>query len=541
MPLGGDSSGGSAGAVRAGRAFVELFLEDGPLVRKLNGIRDRFAGFAKSLKGVGIGAGAAGAGIFAGLGLGGKTAIESLTDTAKLGAVADAFGLSAERASRLFGILAAGGSDIRDATEGIATFGQRVSDAVEGKGEEAAELFQKLGVGAQKFAGLKPDEQFFKLIRALREVKDPATRVQLLLKAVGEDTGKNLIPLLSLSDAQLQKLGDSFELTADQIQKSREASFAFTVAVAQLKQILTAIAVSVAPAFKSAADVLASVAQPISRIIQQFPGAVTGLVAVAAAGGVLATGLAGAVAAVGLLGFGIGGLSAALVAAPFVAKFAAIGAAATVAAVAVGGLAYALATKTEPGKAAVKLLGDAFSSLAETFGKVWKGILDALQGGSLGKAAEIAFQGLMVEFNKLAAFVTQKFAAVGNNLRNLPLSVIPNWLLDFFPTDNSVVARRQATRASQKQLQDLLDQAADLKNAARAPNRLEVSDSFGQAVGAAKAVRSAFSTFGIASQIFGGNGGMGMGDKIKKAIDNNGKKLDEIKKAIVDTSGLRFS
>ena len=171
-----------------------------------------------------MGVGALGAGLTA--------AVAGLGDTAELGAAADAFGLTAEEASRLFAVFRASGRDIRDATEGLVTLGQRVTDALAGKGGEAGEFFDQLGVGAEKFQGLNVAGQFDLLLASLRNVRDPATQVQLLLKAVGQDTGKNLIPVLGKSADEVAELGKMSEVSAADTQAAKASTAAYINATA---------------------------------------------------------------------------------------------------------------------------------------------------------------------------------------------------------------------------------------------------------------------------------------------------------------------
>lgn len=403
----GNSGGGGGGAVRAGRAFVELFADDNRVYRALDRLRARFQKFGSITAKAGAGLGAAGLTALAPL----KPALDSITESSKLGDTADAFGLTAEKASRLFGIMQAGGSDLRDATEGVVTFNQRISDAIEGKGEEAVGLFKDLGKSADSFSGDTSDK-FFQLLDALRQVPDPAKRVQLLLKAVGEDTGKNLIPLLSMSADQVAELGDAFQQSGEDVKASREATRAYNLAVAELGKVWREASAAVIPIVKDVATEVRAAAKPVGEFVAKnreslrvviavaagLAGAGAALVALGGAAGLAATVIGGAAVAAPALAAGV-----ALILSPVglvVAGFVALGA----------GLAYLLA-QTDAGAEFFGWIGNGFRGAADTAKTAWGGIVDALRAGDLSLAARVALAGLEVAWGQL--WLNLKMAWIG--------------------------------------------------------------------------------------------------------------------------------
>ncbi|WP_040887359.1 phage tail tape measure protein, partial [Zavarzinella formosa] len=278
--------GGGSSAIRAGSAFVELFVKNNLLYRGLDAARGRVKAFGDFLARLG------------GASLGFKTllsplqsAVDQLAETSKQGDIAAAFGLTAESATRLFGVMKAVGSDTRDATEGLVTLGQRVKDALSGSSQEANQLFDSLGVGAEQFEGLDPAKQFYLMIDSLKKVQDPATRVQLLLKAFGEDTGKNLISTLALSQEEMARLGDTFEMSAADMEDARKASREFTVASATLGRIWQSLAVAVAPVVSEFSAAFSDVAKEAIGFVREYRPLVglvlKGAVAFAGAGAAL--------------------------------------------------------------------------------------------------------------------------------------------------------------------------------------------------------------------------------------------------------------
>jgi hypothetical protein len=264
MALGGGSGGGgSAGAIRAGGAFVELFTKDNLLKRGLNLAQRKLQSFAAVT--AKIGAGLAISGIARG-GVLGFLSVDKLGDISQLKNVADAFGLTAEAASGLFGVMRAAGSDTRDATEGLVTLGKNVKDAMAGTGETAQQLFKGLGVSAQEFAELDPAGQFFKLHEALLKVND-SQRTQLLLAAVGEDTGKNLINILSMTTDELKAQAAGFVLTKEEMESAREASRAWAGAMAALHRVSQQVALAMAEIVRVASNVFGGAASQVAEFV----------------------------------------------------------------------------------------------------------------------------------------------------------------------------------------------------------------------------------------------------------------------------------
>ncbi|VTS01536.1 Uncharacterized protein OS=Isosphaera pallida (strain ATCC 43644 / DSM 9630 / IS1B) GN=Isop_2425 PE=4 SV=1 [Gemmata massiliana] len=400
MPGLSSAAGAGAGAVRAGRAFVELFAEDNRVYRAL----DRLKGRLQALGGTLLKAGGGLAGLGTATAAAFKPAIDSIGDLGKIGDTADAFGISAEKASRLFGIMAAGGSDIRDATEGVVTFNQRIEDALTGTGEEAKKLFQDLGRGPETFSGGDTADRFYALLDALRQVPDPAKRVQLLLKAVGEDTGKNLIPLLSMSADEVRNLGDAFQTSAADVQSAREATRAQTMAVAQLKKILSDVAVAIAPVVKDIAKAVSEYARPVSDFVRNNREAFALVLKIALGAAAAGAGIAAFGAAFSAIGTGIG------VAISLVKGFAVvIGALISpigLVVAAFAGLGYLFVTQTEAGAEFFAWIKSGFASVADTVKQTWGGLTAALGGGDLMGAAKIAIKGLEVIWAELVHTLT---------------------------------------------------------------------------------------------------------------------------------------
>lgn len=426
--------GGGASGVRAGRAYVEMFLKADGVGRALDRVQDRF----KKFSGITLKAGAVVGGLGAGITAAFKPAMDALGEQAKIADLAELFGISGEKASRLFGIMAAGGSDLRDAQEGLATFGQRVNDALSGKGEEAQELFKELGVGAEEFAGLDTADQFYKLLDAIKASNSPLGHLGLLMKAVGEDTGKNLSSVLQLNADQMRELGDAFETSTGDLNAAREAARQQTLAMASLKKVWAEVATAVAPVVKEMAERFTENLKPVMAFVrgnrELFATAlkVGGALAVAGAAIVALApaigGVAGAVAGLVALGgsaFGAVVATVKLLAAAVGALLSPVG----LVTAAVAGLGYLWVTQTDSGAAAfeavkgaagslVEYLKGAFGTVAAVGAEAWGGIVAAVQKGDLQLAAEIGLTALQLLWAKALGEMTDKWNGFKNYFLN---------------------------------------------------------------------------------------------------------------------------
>ena len=421
MPGLSSGSGGGAGAVRGGRAYVELFAQDSGVLRALEKIKAKFQALGSTLIKVGAVTGGLGASVAAGF----KPALDALADTGKIGDLADLFQLPAEKASRLFGIMAAGGSDLRDAQEGLATFNQRINDALTGKGEEAADLFKQLGVGAREFAGLDTAERFYKLLDAIKASNAPIGKLGLLMKAVGEDTGKNLGGVLNMTADQVRNLGDAFETSSADVQEAREATRAQALATATLGKVWREIGVAIAPVVKEIAERVVAVAKPIGQFIKDNRELVATIFKVATGAVAVGTALVGLGTIASGAGAGIGALISIIGAiGPLIAgiklavgAIAAIGtgpllAIAAVAA-AVGGLAYLfrdqLAKVAQSALDTVREVLDDLSRVGDQLKESWGGVVAAVQAGDLGLALEIGLTTLKLLWAQATSAMTARW------------------------------------------------------------------------------------------------------------------------------------
>jgi len=332
-------------------------------------------------------------------------AVNTLDELGKLDATAKAFGLTTEAATGLFGVMKAAGSDTRDATEGLVTLGQRVTEAMTGAGIVAGEMFKGLNQNAEDYAGLDPAEQFYKLHAALTAVQDPAKRVQLLFNAVGEDTGKNLIGTLSMTTAELRKNAAGFAITADEMATATKANLAYKSATGAISRAWTQVVVGVAPAITFLSEQFEKLVVPVVAWLKENREIVSVGVGVAAAAigiGAALIGAGGAITFVTAAGAGffaiLGTVKAALA-----ALFTPVG----IAIAAATALGVVFFTQTEIGQRWASAIGGYFKETLGTIMTSWGGIRDAIRKGDIGLAWKIVVAGLDVEWKRFLVLFQQ--------------------------------------------------------------------------------------------------------------------------------------
>ncbi|MFO0806238.1 MAG: hypothetical protein U0791_24305 [Gemmataceae bacterium] len=380
MAIGG-SSGGGSGAIRAGRAFVELFADDARLQRVLRSWEGKLKSFAGVAAKLGGGLLAGGTALAAPL----AAAVGTLQDLAKQGSIAKAFGLTTEAFTGIAGVAKSAGEDTREFIESLVTLGKVASEGAAGKGEVAAEFFKELNLDAAEFAALKPDEMFFKFFEAVKKVEDPLRRVRLLMVAFGEDGGKYLLPLLDKSDSQLRDMAASFAISSRDVEAATKANASYNDMLAVMGRTWQAFAAAVAPALGEVFSQATRILAPVAGLIAQNARLAAGIVALS--GGLVIGGAA-------MLGLSTVMTAAGTIAGAAASAIALLGTPLGATAAAVAALGAHWLTTSENGRRAVDALGESLGKLRSLAGTTIGGILDGLQVGDLEGAFAVATQGI---------------------------------------------------------------------------------------------------------------------------------------------------
>jgi len=244
----GGGGGGSARGVRAGAAYVELNGKDN-LSKFMAGMKARFMGTMRAMAAASLLAVGGGAAV---LGLAFQPLVDTLTDLRKVDDVAKAFGTTGRAASGLFGVLGAVGGDFKENLEGVIQFSGNVTKALNGVGQ-GVELFDGLSVTAQEIAGLPIDEQFYRVLAAIRELPQPMQEAKLALLG-GSDSLKQWQQLLTMSNAEVRGLADKLALSNAELKQGADAGRAYQRATLAVQRAWQQFAVAVAPLVQMIAE-----------------------------------------------------------------------------------------------------------------------------------------------------------------------------------------------------------------------------------------------------------------------------------------------
>lgn len=412
MALANSGGGGaSAGAVRAGKAFVEIGIDRTPLERGLKQVQARLASFAKTAFNVGLGGVGIGTGILAPLVAAGKFAVDRGASFERL---SQRLGDTTENLSGLAYAAETTGQTLEDLEGHFENLAERIVQAAEGGGE-AVETFKKLRIDPNQLKLIPAAEQMEILADAVNAFSDNDTVRRGLLSTLGGDKFQGLNELFKKGSVGIRNL------------KKEAANVGATVGTAEAKEADLAWQ-SLNRAWAAAKGVLASVgaaliphAETIKSISSGVVGAVVSvrawvnenriLVAGLAAVGV---GLIAGGAALAALGVVAGVVSSGVGALAAVVGFLASPVAVTAAGIAVltaalAGVGYKLLTTTESGRAFAAELSGGIAEAAAIAKQTVGGIADAFKAGDLALAGKIAMVGLYAVMTDAVVWMTQKW------------------------------------------------------------------------------------------------------------------------------------
>ena len=195
-----------SGAIRAGAAYVEVFLEQNRITRDLAAVQSKLRSWSATLSRIGAGAyggelpgplaaiarfATSPAGMFAGLLTAAKIAATGGTEIADL---AEKAGTSVEAISALAYAARRSHVEVDTLATGIKKMQVNITDAARG-GKQGQEALDALGFTAGELSRLLPEEQFRRIADRIAAIQNPAERAAAAVKIFGR-SGTELLPLL---------------------------------------------------------------------------------------------------------------------------------------------------------------------------------------------------------------------------------------------------------------------------------------------------------------------------------------------------------
>lgn len=421
--------GAGASGIRAGKAYVELGLDD-KTDAGLRSAKARLMAFGATIRNVGLaftGAATAAAGGFLAAA---HTFAKQGDDFAK---AAQRIGTTVEAVSALSYAAQLAGTSMDELEAGIKRMQKTIAEASAGS-KEAATALAGIGLAAADLAGRDPTEQFTLIAEAISRIQDPAERVAATMKILGK-SGTSLLPLMNGGAAGIRQMVDEagrlgLIMSGGAGKAAEELNDAFDRLRLTLKGAAMAVGEALAPALTELANRAADAIGKISTFVREHKElvltAVKGVAVIGAIGvALVAAGTAlqvatfaasGIVRGFGLLAGAVRIGKAAVVL--FGAALSAIGAPAAFAAAAVAGLIAVILLKTEGGKKALQSLGERFGELVKNAREALGAMGAALARGDIKAAAEVLWAGLKLVWATGAAEIEKIFAGMLDRMQS---------------------------------------------------------------------------------------------------------------------------
>jgi hypothetical protein len=389
-------------AIRAGRAFVEIFADSTKLEAALKNIEKKFTALGSMIAGWGKGLMAAGVAV-----------LTPLIGLAKVtGEMGETFnnmskrtGVSVEALSELAYAASQSGTDIESLENGIKRMQRSLEAAASGE-KNSVEALQALGLSVQQLAGMTPDRQFRAFADAIAAVQSPAERTALAMEIFGKH-GTSLIPILSQGSIAIDALMKrARELGLTMSTTDAQAAEAFNDKLSELWQVVKKAGFDIGsvllPPLTSFVNLTEKIIVNSVRWLKENKELVVMTLAVGAA--LVAAGATLYVFGTALV-WAVGVLSAigTAIATAWAAIAAVGGAVATVltspvlgAVAAVAVLGATITWASGAGGKALDWLGERFSELKNFATEAFHGIADALMAGDIELAAKILWTSLKI-------------------------------------------------------------------------------------------------------------------------------------------------
>jgi len=392
-------------AIRAGRAFVELFADDKKLVRGLRRAGKKLKAFGQSIRNLGLKVAGLGTAVLAPLAASAKV-FNSMGD--QVAKMAKRTGLSVETLSELKFVASQTDTEFESLEMAFRRMQRSIYDAGRGL-STATDALADLGLKFKDLEGLSPEAQFKLLADRISQVVDPTKKAAIAMTLFGR-TGTNLLPMFARGAAGIEALQkEARRLGLTMSSTDAKAAEDFTDALDALWKVVRIgvfrVGAALAPVLKQLAETITGVAVKVGAWIQANREVIVTVMKVAAA--VVAGGVA--LAALGTIISGLGstlsGLIAVVTGVGAVFKllagviaflFSPIGAVIT----AVAALGAYLVYATGVAGKALAWLGERFSVLKEDALTAYQGIADALAAGDISLAVKVLWLTLKMEWTR---------------------------------------------------------------------------------------------------------------------------------------------
>lgn len=393
------------GAIRAGRAFVELFADDSKLVRGLKRAQAKLRAFGNSVRNIGLQLAGIGTAVAAPFVAASQVFAKIGDSVAKM---ARRTGFAVESLSELSLAAELSGSGIEALENGVRRMQRTIYDAGRGL-STATDALGDLGLTLADVAGLNPEQQFKLLADRLSGIDDP-TRMAAIAMTIFGRSGTALLPMLEngaagIEEMQRQARALGLTISSEDAKAAEDFTDVLSIMWRVLKQNVFVIGSALAPVLTDVAKWVTKASVQVAAWIKQNKGLVVTIfkVAVGVAGlgvalVVVGTAITGLAALFGALASIAGAVSAAM--AGVLAALGALLSPIGLLSMAIVGLGAVVIRETGLGARAVDWLAERFGSLKDDAVASYRAIADALAAGDIVGAARILWLSLKLEFTR---------------------------------------------------------------------------------------------------------------------------------------------
>lgn len=384
----------SAADIKAGRAFVELYLKDNALTKGLKASSDKLKSFGKGIGLIGAAIAGAGAAITGPILLAVHKFAEGGDQLAKM---SQRTGVSAKALSELGFAASQSGVDIETLETQLIKMQKAIGGALTGNGESAKAL-HVLGIGLDQLKGKSPDKQLEIIADAISKIKDPAIRNRRLIDLLGK-SGAAMAPLLAKGAAGIRALREEAQdlglsKSEEDVKLAEKLQDAFHKMGNVISGVWSKIGGAVAGTVLQGVEWITRIVSAAGKWIKQNKGLFDSIFRIGAALTVVGTAIGVVGTSIALAGVVLGGLATGLGVIGSILGTILSPLGLITVALAAGG--YVWANYTASGQAAMTAISDVLSKLLATFKATFGGISDAIKGGDLALAGSIAIAGLQV-------------------------------------------------------------------------------------------------------------------------------------------------
>lgn len=395
----------TAGAIRVGKAFIELFADD-KLTPALKQASGRLKAFGASVAKVGATLSAAG---LAGLTAFGGAISKFVATGDALDKLSIRTGIGVKSLQQLQFAASQSGASAQELEIGLKNMSRVIGAAANGS-TAAEKSLSKVGTSVAELLSMSPEERFRKLASGVAAISDPGLQAAAAMELFGR-SGDRLLPLLKQNSDGIAALqAEASRLNLDVLTPEDTANAARTGDLIdqiqrQMAKLFEVIGAKLAPVLipflERVTEVAAALIDFANNNEQLIQSVAAGAAILFGAGGILAS-IGGTIA---LIGIALPGIATAFSALATIigAVFSPIGAIVAVVAVGIAaiGTAVVMAIRhfllfTEAGRYLTATLVSGFRMVWRNVMPVIEGIWNALKSGQWKLAASIAVTGMLV-------------------------------------------------------------------------------------------------------------------------------------------------